>query len=77
MSGKDHIELTGIVTKQIRGAKYEVTVEREGFEPIVVTCSQSGKIRMNKIKIVTGDKVDINVSPYDLTQGMITWRHPN
>ena len=62
MSKKDTIEVTGTVVD----AKLE-----NGFE---VLAHISGKIRMNYIRILPGDKVKVELSPYDLTRGRITWR---
>lgn len=43
----------------------------------VVTASMSGKLRLNSIRVLVGDRVDVEVSVYDLDKGRITWRYPN
>jgi translation initiation factor IF-1 len=71
MSKADAIELTGTVTEVLPGTKFKVKLEN-GTE---VFCTLGGKLRMNYIRIVMGDIVDVEISPYDLTRGRITWRH--
>lgn len=69
---KDCIEMKGSVTKCIPGGKFLVKCEEVDLE---VTCSLSGKLRQNKIRIVEHDVVDIQVSVYDLNNGRIVWRY--
>ena len=68
MANKDAIEVEGIVTDILPGGKFKVKLEN-GF---TVEAHVSGKIRMNYIRILPGDTVRIEVSPYDLTRGRIT-----
>ena len=70
MANKDAIEVEGIVTDILPGGKFKVKLEN-GF---TVEAHVSGKMRMNKIRILPGDTVRIEVSPYDLTRGRITYR---
>ena len=70
MSRADGITLSGMVTQVFPNSMFEVTVENNHK----VMCSISGKLRLNNIKILNGDKVDISVSPYDITKGRIIWR---
>lgn len=70
MANKDAIEVEGIVTDILPGGKFKVKLEN-GF---TVEAHVSGKIRMNYIRILPGDTVKIEVSPYDLTRGRITYR---
>lgn len=70
MSKDDVIELQGIVTEALPNAMFWVELEN-GYK---VLAHISGKLRMNFIKILPGDKVTVEVSPYDLTQGRIVWR---
>ena len=70
MSKKDTIEVTGTVVDAQPNAMFKVKLEN-GFE---VLAHISGKIRMNYIRILPGDKVKVGRSPYDLTRGRITWR---
>lgn len=69
---KDFIEMKGSVTKCIPGGKFLVTCKEVDLE---VTCSLSGKLRQNKIRIVEHDVVNIQVSVYDLNNGRIVWRY--
>ena len=64
------MELEGIVIDALPNAMF--TVELENGHRILSHIS--GKLRMNYIKILPGDKVTVEVSPYDLTKGRITWR---
>ena len=76
MSKDDLIEMTGIVREVYPGTKYKVELLNEKGNGIghEITATISGKLRMNFIRIVKGDKVQIEMSPYDLTRGRITWR---
>lgn len=71
MSSDDKIELKGRVT-DIRRDLFSVELEN-GHS---VNCRLSGNIRKNYIKIIRGDTVTVSISPYDLSMGLITWRHP-
>lgn len=74
MSRNDHIELQGIVTNMTHGI-YTVSVEIDGKdEPVEIQCSLGGKLRKNFIRVLINDRVTIEVSPYDLTRGTITYR---
>ena len=77
MSKGDLIEMTGIVLEVYPGTKYKVELLNEKGNGIghEITAAISGKLRMNFIKIVKGDKVMLEMSPYDLTKGRITWRY--
>ena len=66
----DSIEVLGTVLEALPNAMFKVKLEN-GFE---VLAHISGKMRMNFIRILPGDKVKIELSPYDLTRGRITWR---
>ena len=66
----DMIELEGVVTEALPNAMFKVQID--GGHVILATIS--GKLRMNFIRILPGDKVQIEMSPYDLTKGRITWR---
>ena len=67
---EDAIELEGTVTEPLPNAMFRVELENG----VSVLCSISGKIRMNYIRILPGDKVTVQLSPYDLTRGRITYR---
>lgn len=70
MKKEDAIELQGVVTEPLPNAMFRVELENG----VSVLCSISGKIRMNYIRILPGDKVTVELSPYDLTRGRITYR---
>ena len=75
MARNDKIEMEGIVTRLIPGTKFLVEVELENGQKREVTCSVSGKLRQNFIRIIVGDRVTLEISPYDLSRGIITWRN--
>ena len=70
MSKEDVIEVEGVVTEALPNTLFKVKL-KNGHE---VLAHISGKLRMNYIKILPGDKVKLELSPYDLTKGRITWR---
>ena len=70
MSKEDFIEVEGIVSESLPNTMFKVKLEN-GHE---VLAHISGKLRMNYIKILPGDKVKLELSPYDLTKGRIKWR---
>ena len=72
MSRSDVIELDGHVVEALRGGKFIVELDDNKHR---VTCSPCGKIQMNKIRILVGDKVTVEMSPYDLNSGRISWRY--
>lgn len=80
MAKSDLIELDGVVTDH-KGNFYMVEVEvpdpnKEGETmKQVISCHLTGKLRMNYIRVLPGDKVQIRVSPYDLSNGTITYRY--
>jgi translation initiation factor IF-1 len=70
MSKEDAIEVEGIVVDVLPNAVFKVKLEN-GHE---VTAHISGKLRQHYIKILTGDRVTVELSPYDVSRGRITWR---
>ena len=70
MSKSDVIEVEGVVTESYPNAMFEVELPN-GHK---ILAHVSGKMRMNYIRIYPGDKVKVELSPYDLTRGRITWR---
>ena len=70
MSKSDVIEITGKVIEKLPNAMFQVELEN-GHQ---VLAHISGKLRMNYIRILPGDKVTLEMSPYDLTKGRIIWR---
>lgn len=73
MAKEDMLEVEGIVTEVLPNTTFKVDVNICGTTH-TVTAHLSGKLRMNFIRIVNGDKVTIQMSPYDLTKGRIIWR---
>ena len=67
----DKIKLTGTIIDIMPGEKFKIALQN-GTE---ITGYLSGKIRMNKIRILPGDSVEVEVSIYDLTKGRIVYRH--
>ncbi len=70
MAKEDVIEVEGTVIEALPNTNFKVKLEN-GHE---VLAHISGKLRMNYIKILPGDKVKLELSPYDLSRGRITWR---
>ncbi len=70
MSKKDAIEAEGVIIEKLPNATFQVELEN-GHR---IIAHISGKLRKNYIKIIPGDKVMIEMSPYDLTKGRIVWR---
>ena len=70
MSQQDVIEIEGTVTEALPNGQFKVELPNGK----VILAHISGKLRMNFIKILPGDKVTVEMSPYDLTKGRITWR---
>ena len=70
MSKEDMIEVEGKVVEALPNAVFRVELQN-GHQ---ITAHISGKLRMNYIRILAGDKVTVEMSPYDLTKGRITWR---
>ena len=70
MAKEDNIELVGLVIETLPNTTFKVKLENDH----VITAHISGKMRKNYIRILTGDKVKVEMSPYDLTKGRITFR---
>lgn len=71
MSKQANIEQDGVITEALSNAMFRVELEN-GHE---IIAHISGKMRMNYIKILPGDKVKVEMSPYDLTKGRISYRY--
>lgn len=71
MAKDDIIELVGLVEEVLPGSMFRVKVENISH---ILLCYMGGKLRQHKIRIILGDKVKLEVSPYDLTKGRITFR---
>ena len=70
MSKQDVIEVEGVVIDALPNAMFKVELQNHH----VILAHISGKLRTNYIRIVPGDRVTVEMSPYDLTKGRITWR---
>ena len=70
MSKTDVIEIGGVVVEKLPNAMFKVELQNGH----IVLAHISGKLRMNFIKILPGDKVTLEMSPYDLSKGRIVWR---
>jgi translation initiation factor IF-1 len=70
LAKEEPIQMAGEVIEALPNAMFRVRLENEHE----ITCHVSGKIRMNYIRILPGDKVTVEMSPYDLSKGRITYR---
>ena len=70
MAKEDHIEMEGVVTETLPNTMFRVKLENGH----IVTAHISGKMRKNYIRILTGDAVTVELTPYDLSKGRITYR---
>ena len=70
MAKEDNIEFDGLVVETMPNTTFKVKLENDH----VITAHISGKMRKNYIRILTGDKVKVEMTPYDLTKGRITFR---
>ena len=71
MSKEELIEMRGTVDEMLPDARYRVTLDN-GHQLVAYT---GGKMRKHRIRILAGDKVTLEMSPYDLSKGRITFRH--
>ncbi len=71
---KKKIEAEGEIVKVLPGGRFEVKLDLNSEEDKVIECYLGGKMRMNYIKLVLGDTVKVEISPYDLTKGIIVYR---
>ena len=70
MAKEDHIEMQGVVIESLPNTTFRVKLENDH----VVTAHISGRMRKNYIRILTGDNVTVELTPYDLTRGRIIYR---
>ena len=70
MAKEDHIEMEGTVTETLPNTMFRVRLDNGH----IVTAHISGKMRKNYIRILTGDKVTVEITPYDLSKGRIIFR---
>jgi translation initiation factor IF-1 len=69
------IRAQGVVVEKLPSAMFRVEIQREDGSSHEVLAHVSGKIRMRWIRIMAGDRVTLELSPYDLTRGRIVWLH--
>lgn len=78
MVRKGAIELEGIVTECLPNTLFRIKITDEQFEKLqgkIVLCHLSGKMRIYYIRILPGDRVKIEITPYDLTKGRVVYRY--
>jgi translation initiation factor IF-1 len=73
MPKEEHIEMPGVVTETLPNATFRVKLENGH----VIIAHISGRMRKNYIRILTGDAVMVELTPYDLTKGRIIFRNPD
>ena len=71
MIKEESLEFTGTVLELLPNAMFKVKLENDHE----VLAHTSGKLRKNRIRVLVGDKVDVEMTPYDLTKGRIVYRH--
>ena len=71
MAKEEHIEMNGVVSEVLPDSKFRVTLDN-GHELLAYS---AGRMRKHRIRILTGDKVSLELSPYDLSKGRIVFRH--
>ena len=71
MAKEEHLEMNGVVSEVLPDSRFRVTLDN-GHELIAYS---AGKMRKHRIRILAGDKVSLELSPYDLSKGRITFRH--
>lgn len=69
-SGKQVIQVKGVIEEALPGIKFRVRLEND----LTIIAHISGKMRKGRIRLVTGDEVNVELSPYDLTKGRIVYR---
>ncbi len=72
MSKEDCIEVTGTVVEKFPAGQFSVQLD---IDERLILAHLAGKLRRNRIRVLAGDRVTIEMSPYDLTKGRITYRH--
>ena len=71
MVKEESLEFTGVVLELLPNAMFKVKLDNDHE----VLAHTSGKLRKNRIRVLVGDKVDVQMTPYDLTKGRIVYRH--
>lgn len=71
MAKRDLLEIEGTVINVSKGDLYKIKLDNE----VEIHAKLCGRMRRHRIRVVTGDRVTVGVSPYDVTHGLITYRH--
>ena len=71
MAKEEVIEMSGVVSEVLPDSRYRVTLDNGHL----LVAYSAGKMRKHRIRIIAGDKVSLEISPYDLSKGRITFRH--
>jgi translation initiation factor IF-1 len=71
MAKEEHIEMNGVVSEVLPDSRFRVTLDN-GHQLVAYS---AGKMRKHRIRILAGDKVSLELSPYDMSKGRITFRH--
>jgi len=74
MTKDESIEVEGVVEESYPGSQFLIRLTTEGFDDHKIKARLSGKMRMHYIRIIPGDKVQLKMSPYNLDEGLITYR---
>jgi translation initiation factor IF-1 len=72
LSKEDMIELEGVVIEMLPESRYRVRLDNN----VEILAYGSGKMKIHRIRVLQGDRVTVEMSPYDLTKGRINFRHP-
>lgn len=78
MKTKENYQVEGVVTESLPNTMFRVKLDEDAPEDLaekIILCTLSGKMRMYRIKVMPGDKVKCEVSPYDLARGRIVFRN--
>ncbi len=73
MSKEDNIEVQGMVVEKFPSGLFSVALDQDRER--IILAHLAGKLRRNRIRVLAGDRVTMEMSPYDLTKGRITYRH--
>ena len=74
MSKGDHLEMEGVIEEAMGGGQYRIRLA-DTKEPTFVRAKLAGKMKQRHIRVLPGDRVRVEVSPYDMTHGILTWRY--
>ena len=77
MSKQDVIELIGVVEESFPNASFRVRIVSEEAEGHTLLCTLAGRMRVHRVRILPGDKVKVEMTPYDLEKGRIVYRLRN